>query len=79
MILVPHTFGFNSPKKLTPIPFDISSAIKEGDVRLGENYDRIGRIMPQANDYRSIASYCKPFPELEGELKDFVEDKRSNG
>ena len=72
-------FGFNSPTKLTPIPFNIFDIIKEGDIRVGESYDRIARIVPQANDYKSIGSYCKPFPKLEGELKDFVEDETSKG
>ncbi|KAE9548304.1 hypothetical protein FO519_008486 [Halicephalobus sp. NKZ332] len=77
--IVPKVLGYNFPKKLTSVPFETSEVMKEAEIHLRESYDRIARIVPQANDYRSIASYCRPFPELEGELKSFVEDENSKG
>lgn len=78
-LLVPKVIGYNSPQKLTSVPFDTSEVMKGAEMHLRDSFDRIGRIVPHGNDFRSIGSYCRKLPDLDGELKPFVEDENSKG
>lgn len=64
---------------MTSIVFDTSKVMQNAEMHLRDGFDRIGRIVPHSNDYRSIGSYCKKWPKLTGKLKEFVEDKTSKG
>ena len=71
--------GYNTPPKLTAVRFDTSEVMKGAEIHIRDSFDRIGRIVPHGNDFRSIGSYCKKIPPLEGDLKAFVEDETSKG
>ncbi|KAE9551525.1 hypothetical protein FO519_005272 [Halicephalobus sp. NKZ332] len=77
--IVPKIVGYDSPRKLTSVKFDTSEVMIEAEMQLRDGFDRIGRIVPHGNDFRSIGSHCGKIPSLEGEFKDFVEDENSKG
>ena len=59
--------------------FDTLDVVKNAEMNLRESLDRLGRIAPIGDDFRSVGSHCKPAPPMNKELLHFVEDPTSEG
>uniref|UniRef100_A0A7E4WE84 UDP-glucuronosyltransferase n=1 Tax=Panagrellus redivivus TaxID=6233 RepID=A0A7E4WE84_PANRE len=72
-------FFYTGPQLLNVENFDTYEIQRTAEMNLRDSFDRIGRIVPHAEDFRSVGSHCKVPESLTGDLKDFVEDKSSKG
>uniref|UniRef100_A0A914Q588 UDP-glucuronosyltransferase n=1 Tax=Panagrolaimus davidi TaxID=227884 RepID=A0A914Q588_9BILA len=76
---VPSLLRYENPEKLGVTSFDTLDVVRNAEMNIRESLDRLGRIAPIGDDFRSVGSHCKEFSPLPKDLADFVEDPTSKG
>uniref|UniRef100_A0A914YQD1 UDP-glucuronosyltransferase n=1 Tax=Panagrolaimus superbus TaxID=310955 RepID=A0A914YQD1_9BILA len=77
--LVPSLMGYDNPIKLGVTSFDTFEIVRNSEMNLRESLDRLGRIAPIGDDFRSVGEHCKETPSMPKDLLNFVEDPTSEG
>uniref|UniRef100_A0AC35GTZ6 Glucuronosyltransferase n=1 Tax=Panagrolaimus sp. PS1159 TaxID=55785 RepID=A0AC35GTZ6_9BILA len=75
----PLIVKYQNPGKLMTFSFSTHEINRMAEMNLRDSLDRLGRIVPRAEDFRGIGSHCKKIPELSKDFRDFVEDSNSKG